>query len=217
MLYKNTYGERRGTHGFAEWAAAPDGEAAHHEEHDQTIATSRYLKKIWDKLPLRRCNLYGAISMRHSSHGKISASAKKRRAAKTRRASRRSRRGSRGAGRRRSNKRSRRARSNKVSKSSSSSDEGCEGYVIVTILVTAVTSKYCKGVITSVGSLTGFSDTQAKKEYQESLQDRTKDGYGIFKGNMTHVVRKTTRKVAIGDTLSVKIEFDQGDAMMVSY
>ena len=88
---------------------------------------------------------------------------------------------------------------------------GGEGQVILTILVTEVKTKYCGGVITGVGALTGFTDAQAKNDYRDSLED-----YNIFVGGLTRVNRVTKKNVEVGDTLSITVEFDQGDAMMDS-
>jgi hypothetical protein len=88
---------------------------------------------------------------------------------------------------------------------------GGEGQVILQILVTEVKTKYCEGVITGVGALTGFTDTQAKEDYRDSLED-----YNIFVGGVTRVNRVSKRKVEVGHTLSITVEFDQGDAMMDS-
>jgi hypothetical protein len=125
-----------------------------------------------------------------------------------------SRRGSRSRGKRRQRSqgkrkgtRSRRARG----KPSSPKLSGGDGQVILQILVTEVKSKYCKGVITEVGALTGFTDTQTKNDYRDSLED-----YLIFVGGMTRVNRVTKRKVQVGHTIKIPVEFDQGEAMMDS-
>jgi hypothetical protein len=74
-----------------------------------------------------------------------------------------------------------------------------------------VKSKYCKGVITEVGALTGFTDTQTKNDYRDSLED-----FLIFVGGMTRVNRVTKRKVQVGHTIKITVEFDQGEATMDS-
>ena len=96
-------------------------------------------------------------------------------------------------------------------KPSSPELSGGDGQVILQILVTEVKSKYCKGVITEVGALTGFTDTQTKNDYRDSLED-----YHLFVGGMTRVNRVTKRKVQVGHTIKITVEFDQGDAMMDS-
>jgi hypothetical protein len=88
---------------------------------------------------------------------------------------------------------------------------GGDGQVILQILVTEVKSKYCEGVITEVGALTGFTDPQAKEDYTDSLED-----YEIFVGGMTRINRVTKRVVQVGDTIKITVEFDQGDATMDS-
>jgi len=88
---------------------------------------------------------------------------------------------------------------------------GGDGQVILQILVTDVKSKYCQGVITEVGALTGFTDTQTKNDYRDSLED-----YHLFVGGMTRVNRVTKRKVQVGHTIKITVEFDQGEAMMDS-
>jgi hypothetical protein len=96
-------------------------------------------------------------------------------------------------------------------KPSSPELSGGDGQVILQILVTGVKSKYCLGVITGVGALTGFTDPQAKEDYTDSLED-----YEIFVGGMTRINRVTKRVVQVGDTIKITVEFDQGDATMDS-
>ena len=96
-------------------------------------------------------------------------------------------------------------------KPSSPELSGGDGQVILQILVTEVKSKYCQGVITEVGALTGFTDTQTKNDYRDSLED-----FLIFVGGMTRVNRVTKRKVQVGHTIKIPVEFDQGEATMDS-
>ena len=121
--------------------------------------------------------------------------------------SRRGKRGTRGKRSQRKGTRGRRARG----KPSSPELSGGDGQVILQILVTEVKSKYCKGVITEVGALTGFTDTQTKNDYRDSLED-----FLIFVGGMTRVNRVTKRKVQVGHTIKIPVEFDQGEATMDS-
>lgn len=108
---------------------------------------------------------------------------------------------------------SRRARSQKEGEAEVEGDTSSpvEGYMYVKVKVTQVTARYCRGKITGVSKLQGFSDERAKRDYKQSLGE-----YGIVKGGEVQISRETRRAVGVGDTISVRIDFDQGDAMINS-